>query len=181
MTPRIVRKLGLGGLARLLEEDKAAKKSEAIIDLARKWSSLPPCPSFYKGPCTAADKHFVTAVTKSAKNGGVAGIGKGTVHMFLEELGRTDILNADCYEVQQGVRWFTRSDKHSATSVRDFGKQQNFRPHNLTQVSAILRNLHRAVQSILGIGPKKRRTITALDRVQIESAIDHTRQQLEGL
>jgi 3-methyladenine DNA glycosylase/8-oxoguanine DNA glycosylase len=181
MTPRSVVKLGTEGLARILGEEKKAKKANAIIDLARKWSTLPSCPKASKGPCSAADKHFVTAVTKSPKNGGVAGIGKWTLHTFLEDLGRTDILNADCYEVQQGVRWFTGADKRSAASVREFGNDQNFRPHSLTQVSAIMRNLHRAVQVILGFGPKKRKTPNAEDRIKIQKAIAHTRKELEGL
>lgn len=181
MTPRSVVKLGSEGLARILGEEKKAKKANAIIDLARKWSTLPSCPRAFKGPCSAADKHFVTAVTKSPKSGGVAGIGKWTLHTFLEDLGRTDILNADCYEVQQGVRWLTGSEKSSAASVREFCVEQNFRPQSMTQISAIMRNLHRAVQAILGFGPKKRKTPNAEDRVKIGKAIAHTRKELEGL
>lgn len=181
LTPRNVLKLGADGLARILSEEKSKKKSNAIVDLARKWSTLPSCPTRRKGPQSQADKHFVSSLTKSPKKGGVAGIGKWTLHTLLEDLGRTDILNADCYEVQQGVRWFARAEKRSAAAVRAFANAQNFRPQSLSQVSAIMRTLHRSVQVILSAGPRKRKTPNAQDRVRIDGAIAHTRNELAGL
>ena len=180
LTPRNVLKLGTSGLSAILGS-KAGKKTNALVDLARKWSTLPSFPAHYNGPSSQADKHFVATLTKSASKGGVVGIGKWTLHTFLEDLGRTDILNTDCYEVQQGVRWYTGADKRSAAAVNAFAKDQNFRPHSMSQVSRIMRTLHRTVQVILSSGGKKRKTPNADDRAKIQLAVAHTRKELEGL
>lgn len=179
LTPQNVLGLGADNLASILGE-KSAKKANAIVDLARKWSTLPPCPTHRIGPCDQADKKFVASINKSAQNGGVANIGKWTLNTFLENLGRTDILNADCYEVQSGVYWLTgETEKRSAHAVRTFCGSQNFRPHSLSQVSGILRDLHRSVQDIVG---KKRKTnMTVIHRAMIDQAIARTRQDLAGL
>jgi hypothetical protein len=39
------------------------------------------------GPRSAADDHFLVALTKPEKDGGIAGIGRWTLHTFLETLG----------------------------------------------------------------------------------------------
>lgn len=181
LTPKSVVKLGTNAIAGILCE-KSDRKAKAIVDLARKWLTLPNCPTQRNGPSTSADKHFVAAVTKSAKHGGVEGTGKWTLLIFMEDLGRTDILNADCYEVQQGVRWLTGAEKRcTAAAVREFVNRQNVRPHSLTRVTGILRELHRDVQAILSSGYKKRKTPNARDRVHVDAAIARARQDLDGL
>lgn len=179
LTPRSITKLGVENLRQILG-DKSDKKAFAIVDLARKWSTLPSCPVRGTRPRTPADDHFVTSLSKSPKNGGVAGIGKWTLYTFLEQLGRTDILNAECYEVQEGVRWYTGAEKRSATAVREFVKTGNFRPQSLSRISGIMRTLHRTIQAIRG-GPRKRKKLSDQERIQVERAIAHTRNQLSGL
>lgn len=74
------------GLVQILAP-KSQKKANAIVDLARKWSTLLSCPVHRTGPRSAADDHFLVALTKPEKDGGIAGIGRWTLHTFLETLG----------------------------------------------------------------------------------------------
>jgi hypothetical protein len=68
---------------------------------------------------------------------------------------------------KKGCVGFTGAEKRSATAVREFAKTQNFRPQPMTRVSRSMRTLHRSVRVIRG-GPRKRKQLSAQDRIQVE-------------